>query len=320
MASCGTCAAGNTSISDNSVTWTNGTFTGGAKMIFRNVVRTLAVSGFKVPNIIQFSELPNLQTGDALFLTNQEIVTSIRNINPNVLVTGAPVLVGGLYEVPTDLAMTGVGGATVATLVVTIGSQYCATGSVAKSVTADVLATGANLSDFNGYVYGRPLNSSSVSGCVYVANGSTKITIKDAGLNIRKGDKITLDQTAILGANAATVIDVSTGRNSDGDRVVTVELDRTVTGITATALPGQLPQVTATARPQIFAPLTFTSGGAYEIVANLPAAVTSSPNFPSGTRVEATDSTCEGQAYCYVMNVKFPSNTTTSVYGTLVLR
>jgi hypothetical protein len=102
--------------------------------------------------------------------------------------------------------------------------------------------------------------------------------------------------------------------------VITVELNQIVTGVTAIAPPGQLPQVTATAKAQIVAPITFTSPGAYEIVANVDKILTSSPNFAPGTRVPATDTTCEGQAYCYVMNVKFPGNTLKSIYGTLVLR
>jgi hypothetical protein len=323
MAGCTTCATGSSSSNaDNSTAWNGGTFANGAQMIFRNVSRTLSVAGFKVPNIIVFNEDPSLLVGDTLILNNSDIVTNLRGLAANVAVTGVATLVAGKYELLTNLTMTGVNGATAASFATVSNSVYCDPGttSTAKSVTADILAPAPNPADFSGYVYSRPLNSASVSGCVYVANGSSRITIKDAGMNIRKGDKVSLDQTAINGANAATAIDVSTGRASNGDRVITVELDRVVTGVTAVAPNGQLPQVTATARPQVIAPITFTASGVYELVATVDKLLTSSPNFPPGAIVAASDSNCAGQQYCYSMNVKFAGNTLRSVYGTLVLR
>jgi hypothetical protein len=329
MAGCSSCGTGNTktvhsasNTCDNSMEWTCGTFANGAQMLLHHILRSVPVAGFKLPNIIQFNEDPALLVGDTLVLNNTDVVTTLRGLTPNVAVTAAAVLVGGKYEVATSLVLTGVGGATAATLQTVAASVYCDPGAVAaaKSVTADILAPAPNLADFSGYVYSRPLNSNSVSGCVYVVNGSSRVTLKDASFNVRKGDKITLDQTGIVGANAATVIDISTGRSASGDRIITLELDRVVTGVTAIAPAGQLPQVTATAKAQIVAPITFTSPGAFEIVASVDKTITSSPNFPPGTRVAATDTNCEGQAYCYTMNVKFPGNSLKSIYGTLVLR
>jgi hypothetical protein len=304
---------------DNNMEWTCGTFANGAQTILHHVLHSLSVAGFKAPNIIQFNEDPSLLVGDRLILNNTDVVTTLRGLTQNVAVTGAPTLVAGLYEVATDLVLTG---GTSVTLQTVAASVYCDPGSVAaaKSITADVLAPAPNLANFSGYVYSRPLNSPSVSGCVFVVNGSSRVTIKDASFNVKKGDKLFLDQTGIVGANAATVIDISTGRAANGDRVFTLELDRVVTGVTAIAPVGQLPQVTATAKAQIVAPITFTSNGNYEVYANVDKALTSSPNFPPGTRVEAASGNCEGQAYCYSMNVAFPGNSLKSIYGTLVLR
>jgi hypothetical protein len=155
-----------------------------------------------------------------------------------------------------------------------------------------------------------------IIGPVLVVNNESAIKVKaGAQFNPRPGDKIELSQTAITGANAATVRAVSS-TPSTGGIIKVITLDRPVTGITSTATVNGVPCVDASARPQSIAPITFSQSGC-EIFAKIDRSFTSSPNFPPGNRVETGG--CDRQSYCYDLSLVFDDGTVLPISGLLVL-
>ena len=314
------CSSCNTNAGvDPGTLWSGGSLLGGSTLSLRNIVRTLNIIGLRAPNILVFNENPFLVINDTLILSGLELAPSMRNLVAFQTVLAAPVQTATGWETAISSPFTALGSSLVS-FTTAQGSVFCGQAEAVKTLTADVVQPLPVASSFEGIVYGkgRPLNSSSTVGGVFVANGTNIVTAKDVSFSVRKGDSIELAQTAIIGANKAVVTDIRSGKASDGSRVLLIELDRLVSGVTAPAPAIGLPCVDATARPRAFANLTFTANGSWEVVATLAKTVTNLQSFPGGTIVPSDDG-CNVQSYCFAITSNAVNSGFSGVYGQLLL-
>jgi hypothetical protein len=307
-----------TSADSNNIVWNEGSLLTGASFTIKALSRTIPLLGLTAPNILLFSENPCLAIGDKLQLTNIELASCMRGLTKCLAVTAAPVLVAGKWQVATDAVFSNVTGATTLDLTPVSASMFCdpSAASVSKNIEVKLCAGLPNPAAFTGYIYTRPLNTPASIGSVTLANGSTSISTKgNSSFNAKTGDLVTIDQTSP--AFSATVLSVATGRNSSGERVSTYTLSAPVSGLTAVGANGTLPCVSATAKPQKIAPLSFSLECGCTIRVTLDKSLTSSPNFPQGTLSEHNG--CTRQQYCFAIDGALPGTETTSYSGVITL-
>jgi hypothetical protein len=299
-----------------------GSFIGGAGVLICNIARTVAVTAIEAPNKLIFASNPCLSVGNGIKINNLELATCMTGLTTCQTVKTAPVKLGETWVVETDGNWASTSGSNRLDLITSISSSiFCGDNqTTGKSMTVEVCGATPALSNFNGYVYTRPLNSSPAIGAVFVSNGSSQLVVKGQGFGGKVGDRIELEQTAVLGANAATIQNIATGRSSNGEIITTIRLDRPVSGVTATVTSGNnLPCVTATSRPQPIAQFKFTPKCGCCVDAQLDKSITGSANFPLGKKWDYDDGGCGLYEYCYVINISMPGSDTNYISGKLLL-
>jgi hypothetical protein len=298
--SCSPTTAGQTRASDF-----DGSLLAGAAQTFIYSRTTSDIYSVRAPNIITFNDNPFLKVGDTFLLQNREVANNA-GINPIAecqTVTTAPALVAGRYEVATnDTFVSLTGTPTVIFAGTTAGNAFtsalgCGVGAAATKKFSAVICDGvANASNFSGYLYNKTPNSSANQVLVIITSGSPEVILKSrTSTSISKGDKIEIAQTALVGAASATVINVINGRNASNEKVTQLVLNVPVTGITAAAVGGEI-CTSATATPQSITPIVATVSCGCAVTLTIPAAVTSSANFPRG---QSIDSDCDNRTMYY---------------------
>jgi hypothetical protein len=301
----------------NAMVWDDGSLAGGARLTITNTARKLSLAAIRVPNILVFNENPCLAIGDSLILNNLDLATCMKGLATCLTTTATAVAVGSTYELATNGSWTSLSGSPTLSFGSTSSSIFCGTGEAPKTMDVSVCNTPYIASSFSGSVWSRPANSQAMSGAAFVLSGSSRITTK-SDFRPQAGDKIELSDTAINGANAATVLYISSGRNSANEYVNLVTLDRAVTGVTKAPAAGQnSPCVDATARPGIVAPLRFEASCGCKISAILDSSYSSSPNFPMGKLVD--DGGCQRQEYCFTFVDATPGVQISNYKGQLIL-
>jgi hypothetical protein len=298
-----------------------GSFIGGAGVLICNIARTVSVTAIEAPNKLIFASNPCLGLGDKLKLNNLELATCMTGMTPCQTVIAAPVKVGETYVVATDGNWASSSGSNRLDLISSISSSiFCGeTTTTGKALTIEVCGATPALSDFNGYVYTRPLNSPPSIGAVFVSNGSSQLIVKSSSFGGKVGDRVELEQTDVNGNNAAIIQSIASGRNSNGDVITTIRLNKPVSGVTAAVATGAtLPCVTATSRPAPIAQFTFQPKCGCCVNATVDKSVTSNQNFPLGKKVDDGGS-CGVYEYCYVINIGMPGSDVNFISGKLQL-
>jgi hypothetical protein len=311
---------GSNSVVDPSNIYIAGTFLGGATQTFCSVTKTLPIYSLQMPNIITFNENPCLLIGSKLIFENIDLANCLQNASKCVTVTALPTLVGTKWEVVTDANWSTSGTTNTITFGATAGFEGCATSST-KIFGAKVCSTDKIASNWSGQISTRPLNSKPTAGAVTVVSGNNTVSISaNTDFRPQQGDLIEIYETAITGANKATITAVYTITNKSGSRITKVELDRVVTGITATAQTDGSICVGAIARPQPIGNLNFTPVCGCCIRMDLANSITNSVNFPRGREVGQSMNGCAVQEYCIVLTDNTAGAETPTWEGVLSLR
>lgn len=288
---------------------------------------TLNVHSLRAPNIIIFNENPYLSIGSKFTLLNPSVARNA-GVNPIAecqTVTALPALVGGRYEVTTDDTFVSLTGSPTVVFAATTAlggfstALGCGTGATTSKQLQAVICDGTAIaSNFSGYLYVSPPGSNPTQVLVNITSNSPEVLIKGrVSSGIKKGDKLEISQTALVGAAAATVINVISGRNaSTNERVTQLVLNVPVTGITAAAVGGEI-CTSATATPQSITPLIFTVTCGCVVTMSVPSTVTSSASFPSGRPIE--NQQCGQTEYCYTMRDATPGSDKPFTLGVAVL-
>jgi hypothetical protein len=307
----------NVSSDSDNILWTGGSHAGGATYSIIKASEPLEITGVRAPNILIFATNPCVVANSSLILDGLDAAGCVTGLVNCLTATAAATLVGTSYEVVTNGTFTGTwtSGST------GVSSLFCATTKTTEKLTAIVCGEPPVLANWSGYVYLQDLNSAPQSGSVSVVSGLDQIT-SDPNYRPAVGSKIELRQTALVGANAATILSAGYSYNKAGKATWVMNLDRPVTGITSTALPGENPCSDAIARPQKVADLVFTLKCGCDITAKLSDTASSAATFPRGNAYKPCDGEmagCEKQAYCFVIVDKTAGANPSTYRGKIIL-
>lgn len=322
MSSCSACAPSNGGSGHNTV-W-KGSLAAGASSTLVFEKKTLAISAIRTPNILIFSENPYLKVGDKFILENIAIANSagLDGLVECQTVTAVAVAAAGKFEVATDAVLTSLTGSPTIDFAATAATQsrYGNCGASAadlKKLQAIVCDGTAVASNFTGYLYVDPPNTAPRGALGYINAGSNEVTIKGrTTVRVNRGDRIDLAGTAITGLNAAVVVNKIEGRNDNNEKVITLQLDKEVTGITIPAVAGVICTDVVISSIAI-CPISFTVTCGCAVTRTIPKAITSASTFPQGRPYEGGE--CGQTQYCYTIVNNTPGAETPYEMGTVIL-
>lgn len=308
----------NVSSDSDNILWTGGSHAGGATYSIIKASEPIEIIGVRAPNILIFATNPCVVANSSLILDGLDAAGCVAGLVNCLTATAAATLVGTSYEVVTNGAFTGTwtSGST------GVSSLFCGTTKETEKLTAIVCGQPPVVANWSGYLYLKDLNSASESGSVSVVSGLNQIT-SDPLYRPAVGSKIELRQTALVGANAATILSAGYSYTKERKAIWVMNLDRPVTGITSQAALGENPCSDAIATAQKVAPLTFTLKCGCDITAVLSDTVSSAATFPRGNAYKSCDADqvagCEKQAYCFVIVDKTAGANPSTYRGQIIL-
>jgi hypothetical protein len=282
---------------DKDLYWSGGSHAAGATLGLR-VIRSkvaLNLKGIRSPNILIFAENPCLKVGSSIILTDLDAAACLDGLVECLSVTIAPVIVGTTYEVATNGVWTGAA----IDFTSVANASLCDSTSTSKAPKALVCGATPAIADYKGFLSLRPLQSPPIAGVLKVFNGSDSViwaSDKDSPRPPVQGDQVELVDTAIKGTNSAKVLSVA-----NAGRSTIIKLDRVVTGSVRTDNCS-----TFISRAAKIADLTFSVICGCQLVATLPASVSSDANFPAGRMMD--NDGCAKQSYCVEIISSAPGN------------